>query len=462
MGKFQKIKGMQDFLPTDTSKWQYVEKTLIDTAELYGFKEIRVPILEQTEVFTGAVGETSDVVQKEMYTLIDKGDRSLTLRPEMTAGVVRSVIENGLLNESLPLKLCYIGPCFRQEKPQAGRFRQFHQFGIESFGSNDPSSDAEVIALAQDVLRMVGIENVKLVINSIGCPDCRPKYLEELKKYFYEYKDQLDGDSLKRIDLNPMRILDSKVPTTQEIVKNAPKPADYLCDDCKNHFDGVKNYLSYLNIDYKVDENLVRGLDYYTNTVFELISGEIGSQSAVAGGGRYNPLVKRMGGKDTPALGFAMGIERLIMAMDSADAEIPEERKCEIYFASVGDIASKKAFELAHKLREEGFYAEYDNMGRGLKAQMRYANKIGAHYTIVLGEDELIKGVGKIRNMKTGKETELPLNDVLVDFLYNVQLSDAMEELGESVDEIGFTNVDLSVVSEFVKENKDLDKKEFL
>lgn len=455
MAKFQRNKGMQDILPKDISKWKYVEKTLIEVAQLYGFKEIRVPTMEFTEVFTGSVGESSDIVQKEMYTLEDMGRRSLTLRPEFTAGVVRSVIENGLLNEGLPLKLSYIGSCFRQEKPQAGRLREFHQFGVESFGSNDPSADAEIIALAKDVLQMLGLEKIRLLINSIGCPECRPKYLEELKKYFYTYKDQLDGDSLKRIDTNPMRILDSKVPSTMEIVKDAPKSVDFLCDDCKVHFDGVKNRLSLLNIDYTIAPKLVRGLDYYTNTVFEFVSDDIGSQSSVAGGGRYNPLVERMGGKPTPGLGFGMGIERLIMAMDAVGADVPEEKRCEIFVASVGDIASKKALQLSHKLREEGFYAEYDMMSRGLKAQMKYANKIGAHYCVVLGEDELIKGVGKIRNMDSGKEVEIPLGDALVDYLYTVQISDAMEELGGSIDDIGFSNVDLSMMTKFVEEHSE-------
>ena len=455
MAKFQRNKGMQDILPKDISKWKYVEKTLIEVAQLYGFKEIRVPTMEFTEVFTGSVGESSDIVQKEMYTLEDMGRRSLTLRPEFTAGVVRSVIENGLLNEGLPLKLSYIGSCFRQEKPQAGRLREFHQFGVESFGSNDPSADAEIIALAKDVLQMLGLEKIRLLINSIGCPECRPKYLEELKKYFYTYKDQLDGDSLKRIDTNPMRILDSKVPSTMEIVKDAPKSVDFLCDDCKVHFDGVKNRLSLLNIDYTIAPKLVRGLDYYTNTVFEFVSDDIGSQSSVAGGGRYNPLVERMGGKPTPGLGFGMGIERLIMAMDAVGADVPEEKRCEIFVASVGDIASKKALQLSHELREEGFYAEYDMMSRGLKAQMKYANKIGAHYCVVLGEDELIKGVGKIRNMDSGKEVEIPLGDALVDYLYTVQISDAMEELGGSIDDIGFSNVDLSMMTKFVEEHSE-------
>lgn len=454
MKKFQRIKGMQDFLPSEISKWQYVEKTLIDTAQLYGFKEIRIPTMEQTELFTGSVGESSDIVQKEMYSLNDMGGRSMTLRPEFTAGVVRSVIENGLLNNALPLKLCYLGSCFRQEKPQAGRFREFHQFGIECFGSNDPSSDAEIIALAKDLLQMVGITKITLLINSIGCPECRPKYLEELKQYFYEHKDQLDGDSIKRLETNPMRILDSKVPSTIEIVKNAPKSLDYLCEDCENHFAGVKNRLSLLNIDYKVEQKLVRGLDYYTNTVFEFISDDIGAQSTVCGGGRYNPLVGRMGGKDTPGLGFAMGLERLIMVMESLGIETPEEKVCEVYIASIGDIASKKAFELAHKLREEGFYAEYDSMSRGLKAQMKYANKIGAHYCLVIGEDEIIKGIGKIKNMETGNEVEIPINDGLIDYLYNVQVSDAMADLGESVDDIGFSNMDLSLIQGLVEENK--------
>jgi len=430
----QAPKGTQDILPEISHKWQYVEQMAAETAQIFGYEEIRVPTFEHTAVFTGSVGETTDIVQKEMYTFEDKGGHSLTLRPEATAGVVRSVIQHGLLNSALPQKVYYITTCFRRERPQAGRYREFRQFGVESFGSNDPSADAEIICLAQDLLTTLGINEVELLINSIGCAECRAKYLEALKEYFTQYKEQLDEDSRRRLDTNPMRILDSKIPETTQLVKGAPQTLDYLCSDCKEHFEGVKSRLDLLGVNYRITPTLVRGLDYYTNTVFEFVSSKIGAQGTVCGGGRYNLLVERRGGKPTPALGFGMGLDRILLVMAQLNCDFPDPRTCDIYIGSVGDPAAKKAFYLASKLRSEGFAASFDLMSRSVKAQMKYANKIGAKFSMIIGEDELAKGQGLLKNMSTGEETQIPLDDSLQEHLYNSQIMAAMQELSDAVE----------------------------
>ena len=311
------VKGTADVLPSDSYKWQYAEGKMLDTARLFGFGEIRVPVFEYTEVFTKNVGETTDVVQKEMYTFTDKGERSLTLRPEFTSGVVRSVIEHGLINGALPVKVCYVGGCYRYEKPQAGRMREFHQFGAEMFGAADPSADAEMILMADAVLKNLGIEKLSLEINSIGCPTCRKQYHEALRSYFESRKDELCDTCKERLDRNPMRILDCKSPVCKEIAASAPVVLDYLCDECRTHFEGVKRHLDAVGLDYTVNPKIVRGLDYYTKTVFEFISGDIGAQATVCGGGRYDGLVSQMGGPQMPSLGFAMGVERLLMVMEN-------------------------------------------------------------------------------------------------------------------------------------------------
>ena len=426
------VKGTNDVLPEESSKWQYVEREMLDTALLYGFKEIRVPVFEHTEVFLRSVGDTTDVVQKEMYTFDDKGGRSITLRPELTAGVIRSVIENGLVNAALPLKVCYVGGCYRYEKPQAGRLREFHQFGVECVGAAEPNADAEVIALARQVLTNIGIDKISLEINSIGCPECRKEYHKALKEYFSSKSSELCGTCLDRLERNPMRILDCKSPVCSEIASKAPVVLDYLCDDCKAHFEAVKGYLNAMKIEFTVNPHIVRGLDYYTRTVFEFVSGDIGAQSTVCGGGRYDGLVSQMGGPSVPSLGFAMGIERLMLVLKNQQKELPESRRPDIYIAALGEKAQMKTAELCRELRDNDNIAETDICGRGLKAQMKYANKIGALYTMVLGDDEIDRGIARIKNMENGEETEVDLNNISEEF-FALKYKKTFDDLLESV-----------------------------
>ncbi len=425
------IKGTNDMLPTDSHKFQFVEGKMLDVASLYGFREIRVPVFEHTEVFHKSVGDTTDVVQKEMYTFDDKGGRSITLRPELTAGVVRSVIEHGLVNGALPVKVCYVGGCYRYEKPQAGRLREFHQFGVECFGAASPAADAEVIALGLQVLDSIGIKNISLEINSIGCPECRKNYHKALTEYFNAHIDTLCETCRDRLSRNPMRILDCKSPVCSSLAADAPKVIDYLCDECQDHFDKVKAHLDAADIKYTVNPQIVRGLDYYTKTVFEFVSGDIGAQSTVCGGGRYDGLVKQMGGPAVPALGFAMGIERLMLALQNQNAPFPEAKKCDIYIAPMGDAAAIKATALCTALRRDGFEAQCDVCGRGLKAQMKYADKIGALYSTVIGDNEIAEGKCIIKNMKTGETDEVLFDEFSEQFM-KIKLDSALTELEES------------------------------
>lgn len=432
--EIKSIKGTQDVLPSQSYKWQFVERLFLDTARLYGFKEMRTPVFEETRLFTRSVGDTTDVVQKEMYTFTDKGGRDLTLRPEGTAGINRAVLQSGLINEALPVKVSYNISCFRNEKPQAGRFRQFHQLGVEMFGSASPSADVEVISFVNDFFAILGIQCLSLEINSIGCPTCRKEYHAALKQYFESRKDELCETCLTRLDKNPMRILDCKSPVCKEIAKDAPVVLDYLCDDCKAHFEGLKKRLDALNIAYVVNPRIVRGLDYYNKTVFEFVSGDIGAQSTVCGGGRYDGLLKSLGGNDQPALGFAMGIERLLMVAEAQGVEIPAPQACDLYIASIGENASIRALQLVTDLRNEGFYAECDTMGRSVKAQMKYADKIEAQFSMVLGDTELAENKANIKNMQTGDSCEIALDESLVKFLYDDQIKKMTEAL--SMDEI--------------------------
>ncbi len=402
--------GTEDVTPKDIHKWHTVEKIARETAETFGFSEIRVPTFENTDLFLRSVGETTDVVQKEMYTVKAK-ETEFTLRPEGTAGVIRAMLQNGMLNEALPQRVYYIISCFRHERPQAGRLREFHQFGLEMAGSQSPAADAEVISLAKTLLDRLELKNIELYINSIGCPSCRAEYHKALREFFSARKDELCDTCKERLEKNPMRILDCKSPVCQDIAKNAPVILDYLCEDCSTHFEKLKKYLTKLNIDFKVNPKIVRGLDYYTKTVFEFVTTEIGAQGTVCGGGRYDGLIEQLGGQHTPALGFGMGIERLLIVMDKQNCDYLKPRKCDLYFATMGDEALEEAMELSNKLREFGYFAEYDIMGRGLKAQMKYANKIGAAFTIVLGENELNEGKAKLKEMESGEESEIRLND---------------------------------------------------
>ena len=430
------IKGTQDTLPGEAYKVQYVESAMRETAENFGFREMRTPVFEHTELFQRGVGETTDVVQKEMYTFLDKGERSITLRPEGTAGSVRAFLEHGLFNEALPQKIYYLTSCYRYEKPQAGRLREFHQFGIECFGAGEPAADAEAISLANEIFNYLGIDGLSLEINSIGCPVCRKEYHKALKEYFEGYKDELCETCLGRLDRNPMRILDCKSPICSKIAEGAPTVLEYLCDDCKEHFEGVKKYLDSMGIAYKVNPQIVRGLDYYTRTVFEFVSNEIGAQGTVCGGGRYDGLIGEMGGNPLPACGFGLGIERLLRLMDKKNSEFPEPKKTDLYIASMGDNASLKAAEITKDLRSEGLCVQFDTVGRGFKAQMKYANKIGASYVLVLGDNELETKEIKLKKMADGKEHEMNL-DTFADSFQSIVIKDAMagfESLGFELD----------------------------
>lgn len=424
-------RGTQDILPEDSYKWQFVEELATEISSLYGFRQIRFPTFEHTQLFNRSVGDTTDVVQKEMYTFSAGGsERSITLRPEGTAGTMRAVLEHGLLNGALPLKLSYLTSCFRYEKPQAGRFREFHQFGVEMLGSESPNADAEVIGVAHEIFHTLGIKNLSLEINSIGCPACRPVYHKALKEYFEARKTELCETCLTRLDKNPMRILDCKNPSCKEIAAGAPLMIDYLCDECKEHFEAVKARLDVMGLPYTVNPNIVRGLDYYTKTVFEFVSNDLGSQSAACGGGRYDGLIEQLGGSHTPGLGFAMGLERLLMIMEAQGIEIPKPRSCELYLANIGETAGLKAFELTQQLRSEGFCVECDTMGRGLKAQMKYADKLGAKFSMVLGDNELAENKAKLKNMETGETKEVAL-DQLSDAMYDAGLDKLLESIEE-------------------------------
>ncbi len=399
-------KGTKDVLVKDSYKWQYVEKTIRELAENFGYKEIRTPNFEHTELFCRSVGETSDVVTKEMYTFKDKGDRSITLKPEGTAGVVRSFIENGQGNGALPQKAYYFTPAYRYERPQAGRLREFHQFGIETFGATGAVADAETISLAYKILKKFGL-NVKLYINSIGCPHCRAEYNKALKEFFAPHLTELCYDCQTRYEKNPLRLLDCKEENCKKINASAPSLIDYLCDDCKAHFEELKTYLALANIEYEIDPRIVRGLDYYTRTVFEFVSTDIGAQGTVCGGGRYDGLIESLGGNSCPAVGFGLGIERLLLLMENVGATIPDEKTPTVYIAGMDDETRKKAFALTTELRESGIYAETDLMAKSVKAQFKYADKIKAKYVAVIGGNELASGKMTVKEMSTGTSTEV-------------------------------------------------------
>ena len=396
-------KGTKDMLPQEAYKWHYVENIARETAAQFGFKEIRTPTFEHTELFLRGVGETTDIVTKEMYTFDDKGGRSMTLRPEGTAGVARCFIENGLQQGVMPMKAYYIASVFRYEKPQNGRLREHHQFGVECYGSDSPSADAEVIALAATLLKKVGLTQIELNINSIGCAKCRAEYNKALKEYIGANLHLMCGQCQARFEKNPLRILDCKEEKCKEITKNAPKILDYLCDDCKAHFEKVQQILKSMGIAFKVNSGIVRGLDYYTRTVFEFVSTDIGAQGTVCGGGRYNHLVEEVGGKPTPAVGFGMGLERLLLVLENTNNLKAEPECIDVYVASLGEAAQDAARKIVMDLREKGVKAENDIMDRGIKAQMKYADRVGAKYVVVIGDEELQNGVVNIKNMQNGE-----------------------------------------------------------
>lgn len=429
----KKPKGTADVVPSKSYMWHTVEKLASETAEQFGFKEIRIPTFEDTGLFVRSVGETTDVVQKEMYTVSAAGDSTFTLRPEGTAGVMRAMLENGVMNEGFPQKVFYILSCFRHENVQAGRLREFHQFGCEMVGSASPRADAEVISLAKNVLDRVGLQSIVLNLNSIGCPECREKYRQALREYFEPHRDELCRTCQERLDKNPMRLLDCKSAEDQAIAKDAPLILDYLCDDCKAHFESVKGYLDIMGIDYVVNPKIVRGLDYYTRTVFEFITTEIGAQGTVCAGGRYDGLIEELGGAKTPALGFGMGLERLLLVMQKQGCDFMQDKTCDLYIATMGEGAVKKALSMTTALRGEGFFVEYDLVERGLKPQMKYADKIGAKFVIVLGDNEIESGNAKLKNMATGEQTDITLGDGLVDSFSQAMVEQMFSGLEDEV-----------------------------
>lgn len=408
-------KGTKDVLPSESYKWHYVERIARETADLYCLNEIRTPTFEHTELFLRGVGDTTDIVNKEMYTFRDKGDRSITLKPEGTAGVARSFIENGLFNGAMPLKMYYITPVFRYENPQKGRLREHHQFGVEVYGGAGADTDAEVIKLAYTVLKKCGL-SVKLYINSMGCSDCRKKYNEALKGYFADKLDKLCPTCRERYNKNPLRILDCKEEGCKALCKDAPKIIDYLCEDCSAHFKKLQELLTDCGVAYEINPFIVRGLDYYTKTVFEFVTTALGSQGTVCGGGRYDNLISQLGGTPTCGVGFGMGIERLLMLMEAENVIIPERENVKLYIATMGDAAYKKAFEIVSALRDKGVKAEVDHAGRGIKAQFKYADKIHAENVVTLGENELASGIAQIKHMADGSLKEVKIDEISLYF----------------------------------------------
>lgn len=406
--EMQAPKGTKDMLPQDAYKWQYIEGVFRDVAKTYGIREIRTPMFEHTELFLRGVGDTTDIVQKEMYTFKDKGDRSVTLKPEGTASAVRAFVENRLFNEAQPTKLYYITPAFRYENVQKGRLRQFHQLGLEAFGSKEPSMDAETISVAMDTLKKLGLKSLSLNINNLGCPNCRPKYNEALKKFLADNYDGLCDTCKSRFEKNPMRILDCKEKHCHEITKNAPIILDYVCEECHDHFEKVKEYLDILGLPYTIDPGIVRGLDYYTKTIFEILTSDF----TVCGGGRYDKLIEELGGPDMPAVGFGMGIERLIMTLEKEGIEIPNENLFDLYIGARGDEERKFAFKLASNLRILGVKCEINHMGRSVKAEMKYANKLGAAFTTIIGEDEVQNNKITLKRMSDGETFEVSLENL--------------------------------------------------
>lgn len=416
--KIQAPKGTRDILPSEIHRWQYVSRVFAELCDSFGYKEIRIPVFEYTELFQRGVGDTTDIVQKEMYTFDDKGGRSVTLRPEGTAGVVRSYIENGMYSLPQPIKLYYDITAYRYENVQKGRYREFHQFGIEVFGAAGPEIDVEVISLLHMFFEKLGLKRTGLNINSIGCPACRQAYHEKLKDYFRPYLPELCDDCRNRFERNPLRIIDCKNERCMRYVSNAPLLVYHICDECRNHFEGLMSGLDNLGIGYAIDPKIVRGLDYYTRTVFEFVSENGGSQGTICGGGRYDGLVEECGGPSVPGIGFALGVERLLMELDIQGVAIEEPPAPDIYIATMGQKAVDLAMQMVYKLRGYGVTAETDLMRRSLKAQMKYADKKRFSYTIAIGDDEIETGKGVLKDMRTGDQKDVSL-DSIVDRLKN-------------------------------------------
>lgn len=405
----QAPKGTSDILPSQSGKWQYLEGLFRDICGRYGMKEIRTPMFEHTELFVRGVGDTTDVVEKQMYSFDDLGGRNLTLKPEGTSPAARAFVQNGLFKEMQPTKLYYITPCFRYEKMQKGRYRQFHQFGTEIFGTESPVADAEIVSIAADMLEAVGMKEVELRINSVGCPKCRAKHREALRDFLTPKYDQLCDTCKGRFDKNPMRILDCK--DCQKIVQGAPMMIDYLCDECRSHFEEFQSILKDMDIPFIVDPGIVRGLDYYTKTAFEFVSTKGMAQGTVCGGGRYDHLVEQIGGPETPGVGFGMGIERLMLMLSEEGVEVPEDNTADYMIITMGDKARSFGLSLAKKLRKKGRSVQMDMMGRNFKNQFKYANRIGAKKAVIIGDDEVAAGTFSVKDMETGEQITLSAED---------------------------------------------------
>ncbi|HJV44269.1 MAG TPA: histidine--tRNA ligase [Bacillota bacterium] len=406
-------RGTADVLPGEVELWQYIEKSARDICKLYNYREVRTPIFEHTELFHRGVGETTDIVEKEMYTFQDKGNRSITLRPEGTAAVVRSYVENKMFGDpNQPTKLFYIGPMFRYERPQAGRMRQFTQFGIEAIGSNDPTIDAEVIALAMRLYQNLGVTNLRLELNSVGCKVCRPIHREHLLRHLGEKKHELCEDCQSRYERNPLRILDCKNEKCRSLTKDAPNITEHLCDSCSPHFEAVKGHLEQLGIDYVVNPRMVRGLDYYTQTAFEIMAEGFGAITTICGGGRYNGLVEQIGGNDMPGIGFAMSIERVLLTLKSQNIELPVKTNLDCFLIAMGEEPEKYSLQILDRLRSAGLAADKDFVGRKMKAQFKAAERYGARFVLILGEDEWNKRSIVVKDMLQREQKEIPLDEV--------------------------------------------------
>jgi len=414
-------KGTKDILPQEAYRWHYIEEKFAAICRRYGFQEMRTPVFEHTELFHRSVGDTTDIVQKEMYSFQDYGKRNITLKPEGTSPVVRAYVEHKLYAGTQPGKFYYNIPCFRYEKPQSGRLREFHQFGVETFGASDMLADAEIISIADDFLREMGITDIELRINSVGCPECRKKHREALREFLTPKYEALCDTCKSRFDRNPMRILDCKSPVCQELVQGAPVMLDYLCDDCRQAFDELKSNLDAMGIDYTVDPGIVRGLDYYTKTAFEFVTTAIGAQGTVCGGGRYDELVEEIGGPATPGVGFGLGKERLLLTMEACGAEIPELGGIDVFIAVMGEEAKAAGLKLVRQLRQSGISAQMDVMGRNIKNQFKYANRMGAAKTVVIGQDELENNSFTIKDMETSQQTAVPMEKTVDELIKSMK-----------------------------------------
>ena len=406
-------RGTKDILPDSVGEWNYVEAKIRELCSRYGYQEIRTPMFEHTELFHRGIGEGTDVVDKEMYTFKDRGDRSITLRPENTASAVRAYLQNKLYGDNSLTKLFYIGSMFRYDRPQAGRMREFHQFGVEALGEENPAVDAEIIMLAMDFLQSLGLRDLKLSLNSVGCPKCRPVYRKVLQDYFRDKLDVLCDDCKDRFERSPLRILDCKADAHQPFMADAPKITDCLCEECQDHFHKVQEYLTQAGVAFELDARLVRGLDYYTKTAFEVKYAPLGAQSAVAGGGRYDGLIEEIGGNSTPAVGFATGLERVLLALEKQGLLPEMDKTTDAFVVALGESAQGPAFQILTKLRQAGIRAGMDYAGRSMKAQMKQANKAGARFALIIGEDEVKESCVQLKDMEKSEQQKVSFDNII-------------------------------------------------